>query len=34
MTYVGSLPVNGYDNVLAKLTANVLRRFMSDVPFA
>lgn len=33
MTYVGSLPVDGYDNVLAKLTTNVLRRFIDDTPF-
>ncbi len=33
MTYVGSLPVNGYDNTLAKLTTNVLRRFLDPASF-
>lgn len=34
MTYVGSLAVNGYDNTLARLTTNVLRRFLDPAPFA
>ncbi|HVJ51594.1 MAG TPA: N,N-dimethylformamidase beta subunit family domain-containing protein [Aliidongia sp.] len=34
MTYVGSLAVNGYDTVLARLTENVVRRFLSPEPFA
>jgi N,N-dimethylformamidase len=34
MTYVGSLPVNGYDNILTQLTTNVLRRFLDPAPFA
>ncbi|WP_158743564.1 N,N-dimethylformamidase beta subunit family domain-containing protein [Acidisphaera sp. L21] len=33
MTYVGSLPVNGYDNTLTRLTTNVLRRFLDPAPF-
>ena len=33
MTYVGSLPVNGYDNTLTRLTTNVLRRFLDETPF-
>ena len=33
MTYVGSLPIDGYDNVLARLTTNVLRRFLDPAPF-
>lgn len=33
MTYVGSLPPDGYSNVCAKLTMNVLRRFMDPKPF-
>jgi N,N-dimethylformamidase len=34
MTYVGSLPVNGYDNAVARLTGNVIRRFLDPAPFA
>ena len=33
MTYVGSLPPDGYGNVCARLTMNVLRRFMDPRPF-
>jgi N,N-dimethylformamidase len=33
MTYVGSLPPEGYRNRLAQLTANVLRRFRDPAPF-
>jgi N,N-dimethylformamidase len=29
ITYCGSLPVNGYDNKVARVTGNVLRRFMT-----
>ncbi|MBV8913537.1 MAG: N,N-dimethylformamidase large subunit [Acetobacteraceae bacterium] len=32
ITYCGSLPVNGYDNPVSRLTANVLRRFVSRDP--
>ncbi|MBL8691031.1 MAG: N,N-dimethylformamidase [Rhodospirillaceae bacterium] len=34
MTYVGSLPPENYGNVCARLTTNVLRRFMDPRPFA
>ena len=33
MTYVGSLPVDGYASTLTKLTTNVLRRFLDPAPF-
>jgi N,N-dimethylformamidase len=33
MTYVGSLPPENYGNVCARLTMNVLRRFMDPRPF-
>jgi hypothetical protein len=33
MTFVGSLPVAGYTNTLARLTENVLRRFLDPAPF-
>lgn len=33
MTYVGSLLVDGGNNTLAKLTANVVRRFIDPAPF-
>jgi N,N-dimethylformamidase len=33
MTYVGSLPVEGYGCTLARLTANVLARFRDPTPF-
>jgi N,N-dimethylformamidase len=33
MTYVGSLPVDLYGGTVAKLTANVLRRFLDPAPF-
>ncbi|HEY2132693.1 MAG TPA: N,N-dimethylformamidase beta subunit family domain-containing protein [Acetobacteraceae bacterium] len=33
MTYVGSLGANGYDNTLARLTGNVIRRFLDAAPF-
>ena len=33
MTYVGSLGANGYDNTLARLTSNVIRRFLDAAPF-
>ena len=32
ITYCGSLPVNGYDNPVSRLTENVLRRFVSREP--
>ena len=34
MTYVGSLLVDGGENTLARLTANVLHRFLDPAPFA
>ena len=34
MTYAGSLPVDGGDTPLARLTTNVLRRFVDPEPFA
>jgi N,N-dimethylformamidase len=34
MTYVGSLPPDGYANTTARLTTNVLRRFLDPTPFA
>ncbi len=34
MTYVGSLGAHGYDNTLARLTTNVLRRFLDPAPIA
>lgn len=34
MTYVGSLPPEGYGNTLARLTANVLHRFRDPAPFS
>jgi N,N-dimethylformamidase len=34
MTYVGSLAAHGYDNTLARLTTNVLRRFLAETPFS
>ena len=33
MTYVGSLPPQGYANTLARLTTNVLQRFRDPAPF-
>ena len=33
MTYVGSLPPDGYGNTLARLTSNVLQRFRDPAPF-
>ena len=33
MTYVGSLPPEGYANTCAKLTMNVLKRFIDPRPF-
>jgi N,N-dimethylformamidase len=32
MTWSGSLPYNGGDNNVSRITANVLRRFMADEP--
>lgn len=34
IAYVGSIPWNNYDNNIAKLTENVLRRFMDQEPFS
>jgi len=33
IAYAGSLPHNGYDNNVARLTTNVLRRFADPAPF-
>ena len=33
IAYAGSLPINGFDNNIAKLTTNVLRRFADPRPF-
>jgi N,N-dimethylformamidase len=33
IAYPGSLPYNGYDNNIARLTTNVLRRFADPAPF-
>ena len=33
IAYAGALPVNGFDNNIARLTPNVLRRFADDRPF-
>jgi N,N-dimethylformamidase len=33
MTYVGALPPDGYANPCARLTMNVLRRFLDPAPF-
>lgn len=32
MTWSGSLPYNDGDNNVARLTANILRKFMADEP--
>jgi N,N-dimethylformamidase len=34
IAYAGSLPFKGYDNNVARLTTNVLRRFVDPTPFA
>jgi N,N-dimethylformamidase len=34
IAYAGSLSANGYDNNIARLTTNVLRRFADPAPFA
>jgi len=33
IAWIGSLPHNGYDNDVARITANVLRRFLDPAPF-
>ena len=33
MTYAGSLPIDGGNSVIGKLTANVLSRFLDPAPF-
>jgi len=33
ITYIGSLPYNGFANNVARLTGNVLRRFLDPAPF-
>ncbi|MBL8688379.1 MAG: N,N-dimethylformamidase large subunit [Rhodospirillaceae bacterium] len=34
IAYAGSLPIDGFNNNIAKLTTNVLKRFAEDRPFA
>jgi N,N-dimethylformamidase len=34
MSFIGGLPIDGYDNTLARLLENVLRRFADAAPFA
>jgi N,N-dimethylformamidase len=33
ITYCGSLPSNGFDNDVSRVTENVLRRFLDPAPF-
>ena len=33
ISYAGALSTNGYDNDVARLTGNVLRRFVDPAPF-
>jgi N,N-dimethylformamidase beta subunit-like protein len=33
IAYSGALPWNGFDNNIARLTSNVLKRFMDPAPF-
>ena len=33
IAYAGSLAHNGYDNAIAQITGNVLRRFRDPAPF-
>ena len=33
LAYAGAMAWNGYDNEIARLTANVLRRFNHPAPF-
>ena len=33
MCFIGTLPVNGYDNAAAKLIENIVRRFADPAPF-
>ncbi|MDR3535203.1 MAG: N,N-dimethylformamidase, partial [Acetobacteraceae bacterium] len=33
MCFIGALPVDGYDNILAKLITNIVRRFADPAPF-
>jgi len=34
IAWPGCLPHNGYDNNVSRVSENVLRRFVNDVPFA
>jgi len=34
IAWAASLPHNGYDNNVSRITANVVRRFLEDAPFA
>lgn len=33
ISYAGGLSINGYDNDIARLTGNVLERFLEATPF-
>ena len=33
IAWAGSLPHNGYDNNVSRISENVIRRFLDDLPF-
>ena len=33
MNFVGSLPIDGYDDLLTRMMTNVVRRFIDPAPF-
>jgi N,N-dimethylformamidase len=33
MNFIGALPIDGYDNVAARLITNIVRRFADPAPF-
>jgi N,N-dimethylformamidase len=33
MCFVGALPVDGYDNLLARMMTNAVKRFVDPAPF-
>jgi N,N-dimethylformamidase len=33
MCFVGALPIDGYDNVLARMMTNAVKRFFDPTPF-
>ena len=33
MCFVGALPIDGYDNLLARMMTNAVRRFIDPTPF-